>query len=219
MTGRIFNRSHLSFIGVLALLSGVVFLIPGEVRAADPLELDAVAPRLLANEEMTTLTITGSGFAAETQFTLVGGGIYEMGTTGENEFIFGTGLAADGGLVYASGFGLSVVNISKPSAPELLGTEFSSCVGSLALARGHAYISGNRWQGSRLLCVVDVGDPERPVQVSQRTLPCGAQSVAASQDALYLGCQSGELLVMDLADPAQLPMWGPTPMGGSWSWT
>lgn len=198
----------------LFLLSAALFLGLGEVQADDPLELAAVAPQVFANDLETKLTITGSGFSSETQITLVGGGIYEIGSTERNDLIIGSGLAIADDLVYASGIGLSVLDILDPASPELVARNDTRCTGRLALARGHIYFTMTEWNTPGL-CVLDVTDPARPVEVLKKELPCAARSVAATPDALYLACYSGELLVMDLADPARPVISARIPVGQS----
>jgi hypothetical protein len=142
-------------------------------------------------------------FTVDTQFALVGGGIIEIGRTDYYDQIYGTGLAIDGDLVYATGADLSVVDIQDPASPVIVARMPTSCYGSLALARGHAYIAQYP-DGGFDLCVANVSDPTRPVEVSRPRMPCPVRRLAVSPagDVLYLACSTGELLIMDLEDPA-----------------
>lgn len=199
------------------LLLAALCLALSAVRpaAAVPVKVVAVVPSVIANDATTSLKITGEGFLPETQLSLVGGGIYEIGKAAPMNDFLPLGLAISDDLVFVSGLELTIVDAREPATSQVIGRSgFTGCLGrTVAVTQGHAYLADHP-QFGRTLCVVEVSDPTRPMPGQKLELPCQVSRMAVSQEVLYLSCSStGELLVMDLSEPARPVIAGSLPLG------
>lgn len=108
-------------------------------------------------------------------------------------------IVVDGGFAYvADAFGLTIYDVSTPTAPHVVGSELlASEPRTLAVAAGVAYLAAGR----RGIDVVDVTDPEDPRWL--RTVDVGgwAADVAADGDLLVVAAGSDGLVTFDVRDP------------------
>lgn len=108
---------------------------------------------------------------------------------------------------------LDVLSLADPSSPELvaqLAFPSSSTGRSLVIAEDFAYIRVD-WN---TVAIIDISVPESPTLAGEYDPPEHFESVAVSDDFLYVGCQMG-LRAVDISSPASpvevgyLPVTGP----------
>jgi hypothetical protein len=196
MTPQIRRRVLFLLLGALVLLTAG----PDTAGGARAVELTSVAPQVIPDDATTEIIVTGTGFLPETELTLVGGGIYETGRLGYDYFVLPLGIAISGDLAFVVGWSVAIVDISSPESPTLIGESewLDYLVRPVAVASDHVYVL--EWSGDRMR-VVDVSDTSRPL-LGKGMTTCRAGRAVATEEALYLACHEGSLLILDLVDPA-----------------
>ena len=110
-------------------------------------------------------------------------------------------VVVSGTLAYVAvgGAGISIVDVSDPARPRAIGSVGTTDSSSgLVLSGVYLYVA----DGAAGLRVVDVADPMRPQSIA--SIPAGARVsrvVISDQDVAYTLAPSGEVHVIDLADP------------------
>ncbi len=117
----------------------------------------------------------------------------------------------DSGFAYvANDDGLTVLELSVPTAPTVRGSVAVADVTGLVVRGSYVYMT-SRAAG---LVVIDVSNPDAPAVVTTLANPY-AWAAAVKDDALYVSTATGKLLVFSIADPAHpvllktigLPAW------------
>ncbi|MFN2195124.1 MAG: LVIVD repeat-containing protein, partial [Anaerolineales bacterium] len=110
-------------------------------------------------------------------------------------------VALSGNYLYASSDRLDIVDISNPSAPELIGSYNR---------RGAPVVSGEVLYlaaGEDGLAAVDIRDPTAPVELGVLPLSGEARKVAVAGEHAYIASSSG-LQVVDISDPQSMTLIG-----------
>jgi len=117
-------------------------------------------------------------------------------------------VAAAGPFVCAAGdFGMStqfsVLDVSDPAAPILVGSTYDIFTQDLIATGDYAYVAGNNdyYQSGDGLIVVDITTPEAPVVVAAIAVPGEARGITLADDLLLVVDGLG-LRVFDLTDPS-----------------
>ena len=123
------------------------------------------------------------------------------------EMPFATAIAAQGNFAYVgtstNGGILSVIDVSAPSAPVVRGSLTTSKIMKLAVHGNVVFIADEAAFDIAGLRIVDVSNPDAPVQIAHYT---GCESTSdlalnAAGTIAYLGCGDG-LHVVNIANPA-----------------
>jgi hypothetical protein len=124
--------------------------------------------------------------ASEDYVWHIGGPALSVAVTGEHAYL-------------GEGFGLTILDISIPSAPEVVGRlEFlPDIVHGVAVAGNYAYVA----DGESGLRVIDVSDPTDPSEVGFYDTHGSAGDVAVVGDYAYVADGSFGLWVFDISDP------------------
>jgi len=163
----------------------------GEIR------LNTIHPTEAVQTRDTRVTVKGSGFTADTQATLVGGGAVFLGSV-DTGGSFGSSLdvAVRGDLAYIAGTGLKIVDVSDPRVPVVIADLAAEFGFGLDLAGDVIYLAGP--DGLR---VVDVSDPQDPRLLGSAD-GCRGLAVAVSGSFAYVACNI-DFAVFDVSEPAQ----------------
>ncbi len=136
---------------------------------------------------LRVIDVSDPAFPAWSGFVDTGGPCLDVTVVGELAYV------ADGG------YGVTVVDVSVPGAPSVLGHSFSNDTQSAVVAGSYAYLAARY----RDLRVVDVTLPSDPQNVGSYEVPDPAADVAATGSYLYVGLgYMGTLLVIDVSDPS-----------------
>jgi hypothetical protein len=110
-------------------------------------------------------------------------------------------VAVDGDIAYvADGYaGVSIIDVSDPVSPVLLGTYNWGWVSSVTVKNSIAYVA------SYALTIADVSDPLNPVILCNYETPGEPYSSVVEDSTAYIADQEAGILVLDIADP-QNPM-------------
>lgn len=138
-------------------------------------------------------------------------GIYDEGGYG-----YARSVAVQGHHAYVTdgNSGLCTVNISNPLLPAKLGCYATPAYAEdVAVAGSYAYVAdrhahdyiANRWAASSLR-ILDVSQPEQPVEVTSHHTPGYASDVAVAGSRIYLASGDGGLIILqfDLSQPYRL---------------
>jgi ethanolamine utilization microcompartment shell protein EutS len=106
------------------------------------------------------------------------------------------GVAVAGGYAYVVGGGLTVIDVSAPSAPVEVGFLDGGVGGGIAVAGGYAYLAD--WPPG--LRVIDVGTPSAPVEVGFLDGVSGGIAVASGY--AYVAAWPAGLRVIDVGTPS-----------------
>jgi hypothetical protein len=98
---------------------------------------------------------------------------------------------------------LWILDVSTPAEPRVVGhlewAVESSVPSSLAVVGQHAFVGD--WQAG--MHIVDVSDPERPIEVSVTSFPSGVLAVTATDSYVFVAASGAGVRVVDASDPTQ----------------
>lgn len=115
-------------------------------------------------------------------------------------------------LAFVLAGGLSIVDLSEPSEPEILGASSEAGGGDIALAGGHAFIAAY----DTGLLIADVSDTSAPRVVGSFDTPGSASGVAVSERFAYVADVSG-MQKLDVSDPADPYLVGQFHLEDGWA--
>ena len=133
----------------------------------------------------------------------------EVGRCTTPEFAYNVFVAEGLAYVVDVEFGLRIIDISDPTAPREIGACEIFRSWQVAVARGYAYLTDDKWGGADTAYwhIVDISDPENPVLVVSVPERHGTEGIAASEDEalVYIGSGSSSrgMLVFDVSNPAE----------------
>jgi hypothetical protein len=123
-----------------------------------------------------------------------------------DEDVHPIGLAADGNYLYTVGFheGLSVLDISNPTTPALVGRYYTSeTPGAIYVADNYAYVVDS-WEGR--LYVIDVSNPYEPTLAASQDASGYATDVFVKGDYAYVtGGDSAKMTIFYIDKSATSP--------------
>ncbi len=99
----------------------------------------------------------------------------------------------------AEGPGLSVIDVSDASRPDVMSSLITPGAGGGAAGAGDPDVADGSAGGLR---IVDVADPASPVEVGAIDTPGYSRNVAVSESYAYVADGSKGLRVIDISDPA-----------------
>ncbi len=209
---------------------------PGQLNALQhDLRIDAIA------REGSLTFLAGSGFVPGTTDRWGSLLIYDMNNPQEpvllGELSFGTGsrntgqriqdVQVSGNVAILRGsYGLHFVDVSDPTAPQLLSTVAQPPSGDPSLGVQDLQIEGSivyaTWWNQGLVSV-DFSDPQNPVVMDQLVLSGAYGAVTASNlelvgDRAYVTANGGGLFVVDISDPSDLDLLGSRSTFGALGW-
>jgi hypothetical protein len=188
-----------------ALLCGLMLTCSLQLPAQDSGVREGVLLITKAPEKLTQV-LTFDHLTAE---------IALKGTWSEHTGAPAYAVALSGNYAYLAANGLAIVDISNPSAPQLVGRyDLGIPVYGLALAGNQAYLAASN--GMR---VIDISNPANPRRLDHDDYIRAACAIAIAGNYAYLAVTNGEVLAYDIRDPS-LPLYtdgytpGPSPTRG-----
>lgn len=111
----------------------------------------------------------------------------------------GYGLALRGRYAYVAngGSGLSILELTEPTVPRLVGQYTDVYANAVAVAGDHAYVADEY----RALKVLDISNPASPRLVGRLQTPQPAVGVTVAGDYAYLAVFQRAVQIVDIADP------------------
>jgi hypothetical protein len=108
--------------------------------------------------------------------------------------------AASENYLYAIGYGMSVVDISDPYAPQLAGSRLMVPPNGedIALGAGYVYATSNY---PNRLHVVDISNPQAPSEVGFLDMPASPEGIAVSGQYAYVATWDSGFRVIDISNP------------------
>jgi hypothetical protein len=208
------------FPALVALLAALAVPILANAPA-----VSEVDPAQGLQNEDTRVTISGSGFTAEPGVGLLQGGPVLLGVADTAGFAAGVAFE-DGRVFVADGEnGLVVFDVTDPSAPSPLpGFALAGDAVDLAVSDHVVYLVAGALDGlpGGTLHVIDVGDPNGPVALTELPLPCAPGAVTVDgRYAFVVGGSSddaactGRLDTFDVGVPEQASPAGSAAVDGT----
>lgn len=184
------------------------------VGALQAMTLDSVAPQQLMTGQAASVTVTGTGLTAVTQF-LLSLALGEVQTDIAKAAVLGTvyGVSGVGDLAYVAGGGqgLQIVDTQNLASPTIKGTfKTSGYALGVSVAGNLAYVA----DGGAGLQIIDISIPSSPVLVGHFETPGYAVGVCVVGGLAYVADLSS-LQIIEVSDPAKPVLKGALAMSGA----
>lgn len=183
------HKIWINFIVGLALVLGSGGIVPRQPPVAHAASMrqahDATSRGNLAPE--VGASTDPANAVSDDHVWHIGGPMYAVAVAGQYAYV-------------GEGFSLTILDISAPSAPVVVGRlEFlPDIVQALAVAGDYAYVVDGQ------LRVIDVRDPVNPIEVGSYDTPGIATDVVVSGGYAYVTDDYAGLWILDVSDPAIL---------------
>ncbi|MBN1872853.1 MAG: carboxypeptidase regulatory-like domain-containing protein [Anaerolineae bacterium] len=110
-------------------------------------------------------------------------------------------VAVSGDYAYIGDYRLQIINVTDPANPTLTGSlsiGSGNMVNDIEIAGSYAYLA----VGGSGFYVVDISDPQNPVEVAHYSTPGGANNIAVSGNTVYLTNRTGGIYIFSVTSPS-----------------
>ena len=180
-------------------MSGLLITI---VDSSDPTNLHQVGSLVLDDKNIKNVCVSG-GYAYITGYNIGFRALDISDPTNINMVGIYAPAAGhvliSGDLAYVAYNGLTILDVSNPARPSLIGRHYMPAITFDFAITGDFIYAANDTSGLR---VIDVSDPENPDEVFEFDVDQVASGASVTDDDQYLFLTAGDILVFDITNPS-----------------